>query len=120
MLYELFTWLLVSYSCAGLIALIAAPIVGRIPTVSGKTPILVKLHLYQSAEQLEAVVRRLHFASRKNGTPVRILLADHGSTDDTPAIIKILERNKLLFTTEESASAPAYVLDLRDPSTSES
>lgn len=120
MLYEFFIWLLVSYGCAGLIALVAAPIVGRTPFVSGKTPILVKLQLYQSAEQLEAVVRRLHLASRLQGTPVRIWIQDHGSTDDTQAIIKILQRNHLLVTTEESEAVPAYVLDLRATMISES
>jgi hypothetical protein len=111
-LYELFVWLLISYGCAGLIALVAARVVDSIPLVAGKTPLLVKIYLQQSAEQLEATVRSLQYASRWQGKPICICLADRGSTDDTPEIIQILVRNNLLYTREESASEPDDVLDL--------
>lgn len=115
MLHDLVIWLVVSYSCAVLIAFMVDRLVYRNPFQRGLSPRLVRILLYQSAEQLEEAVRSVVFASRWQGTPIRIQLADHGSTDDTRKIISILIRNHLLVTVEESTDEPAYVLDLRAP-----
>lgn len=52
-----------------------------------------QVHVYNSENVLEGMMRRLLFHSRVEGRPIQISLIDYGSTDDTIPITRLFMRH---------------------------
>ncbi|NGQ95623.1 glycosyltransferase family 2 protein [Brevibacillus sp. SYP-B805] len=120
MIEDLLIWTLAAYGCATLLATLLSRYGTNAVARSGEPLIHYQLLLYNSEQVLEREVRRIWNASFFRGEPVQISFVDFGSTDDTPRIKAIFERNYLDRPEEDQAYQQIVTLDLRRPETWES
>ncbi|MGC5324893.1 hypothetical protein [Brevibacillus sp. SYSU BS000544] len=115
MIVDVMTLLLTAYGFASLMVVCLnklrwTPI---LPTQEGFTH--YQLHLYNSANVLEGIIRRLLLHSTLEGKPIRISFVDYGSTDDTSQVAQVLSRQNeyLLESADNALHRKTILIDLK-------